>query len=59
MSIDLFIDHAERAISRSPHATPVSLDDPCVLDAERRDTRDWREKAMGKIRHSSIAGVVA
>lgn len=44
MSIDLFIDRAERASSRSPHATPVSLDDWCVPGAERRATRDWREK---------------
>ena len=48
MSIDLFIDRAGRASSRSPQANPVSLDDPCVPGAERRDTRSWREQRDGQ-----------
>jgi hypothetical protein len=27
-----------------PRATLVSFDNPCVPDAKRRDTRDWRER---------------
>ena len=48
MSTDLFIDHAGRASSRSPHATLVLRGDLCVPGAERRDTRAWREQRDGQ-----------